>query len=226
MEVVNLYKHIDKKFLKKSDNPTFHLTGISLPSRILVVGASGGGKTNWLANYLLATSSGRGTFSKIQIIVKDKEGDPLYAWLQSKSPSILVTEGLGSLPELSDKNFDGKENSLIVLDDCVLVKDQSRIEEYFVRCRKKNVTIIYLSQSYYRVPKLIRSNLNYLVLLRLSGQKDANLILAEYSLGVDRNRLLEMYEEATSQKMVPLVISLDAPKEEKFRIGFNKVIEP
>ena len=224
-EIVNLYKHIDKKFLQKSDNPTFHLTGMTLPMRCLVVAGSGSGKTNWLCNYLLATSSGRGTFSKIQIITRDKS-EPLYEWLTSACPQITISEGLQSLPALDDKNFDKSVNSLIILDDLVLSKDLSSVEQYFIRCRKKNVSIIFLSQSYYKVPKIIRGNTNYLVLLRLSGQKDVSLIMSEYSLGVDKERLMQIYEEATSEKFVPLIIAMDAPKEERFRKGFATMLPP
>jgi len=225
MEIRNVYEHIDKRFTQKADNPSFHLTGMSLPMRCLVVAPSGSGKTNWLINYLLAVSSGKGTFSKIQIITRDK-AEPLYEWLQSKTSQITITEGLSTLPPLDAKHFDKSENSLIVLDGLVLSRDLSSVEQYFIRCRKLNVSIIFLSQSYYRVPKMIRLNTNYLVILKLSGQKDANLVLSEYGLGVSKERLLEIYETATQEKFIPLIIDFEAPKEERFRRGFKEVIPP
>ena len=224
-EIVNLYKHIDKRFTQKADNPSFHLTGMTIPMRCLVVAPSGSGKTNWLVNYLLAVSSGKGTFAKIQIITRDK-GEPLYEWLESKSNQITITEGLASLPPLDAKHFDKAQNSLIVLDDLVLSRDLSSVEQYFIRCRKLNVSIIFLSQSYYRVPKMIRLNTNYLVVLKLSGQKDCTMILSEYGLGVSKERLLQIYEEATNEKFIPLIIDFEAPKEERFRRGFSEVIPP
>ena len=225
MEIRNVYEHIDKRVTQKADNPSFHLTGMSLPMRCLVVAPSGSGKTNWLINYLLAVSSGKGTFSKIQIITRDR-AEPLYEWLQSKTSQITITEGLSTLPPLDAKHFDKAENSLIVLDDLVLSRDLSSVEQYFIRCRKLNVSIIFLSQSYYRVPKMIRLNTNYLVILKLSGQKDANLVLSEYGLGVSKERLLEIYETATQDKFIPLIIDFEAPKEKRFRRGFKEVIPP
>jgi hypothetical protein len=198
---------------------------MNLPMRCLVVAPSGSGKTNWLINYLLAVCSGKGTFGFCQIITRDK-AEPLYEWVQSKTNTIRITEGLSTLPPLDDKHFDKTQNSLVVLDDLVLSKDLSSVEQYFIRCRKLNVSIIFLSQSYYRVPKMIRLNTNYLVILKLSGQKDANMILGEYGLGVSKERLLEIYEEATREKFIPMIIDFEAPKQKRFRRGFTEIIPP
>lgn len=127
----------------------------------------------------------------------------------------MIKEGLENLPQL-DK-FDKDINHLVVLDDLVLTKDQSRIENYYIRARKLNVSVIYLSQSYFRVPKIIRQNLNYLVLLKLSGERELKLILSESGIGLDREQLLSLYNYATAEKFNALVIDYEAPIEKKYR---------
>ena len=191
--------------------------------RMCIVAPSGSGKTNFLVNLIEIFSRGeKGTFQTIHIITRNKD-EPLYRWLQTLSDAIIVKEGLSSTPAL-DK-FDKEYNSLVVFDDLVLSKDLTKIEEYYVRARKLNVSVIFLSQSYFRIPKIIRNNCSYMVLLKLSGQREINVILSEFGLGVSKEELVAIYEYATAEKMQPLLIDLEAPPSERFRRGLDQIID-
>jgi ABC-type oligopeptide transport system ATPase subunit len=198
-ELINVYEQDEmKEFIKKSHNPNYDIHHIEIPFRMLIIGSSGSGKTMTLINLLRAFS---GTFQNIHIITKNAD-EPLYNYVVNKFKKInddfkdltsknkkkhnfnvTITEGISSLPNLDD--FDKDEQSLIVLDDLVLEKNQKKIEEYFIRCRKKNVSVIYISQSYFHVPSIIRQNLTYLIIKQVSSQRNLKLISNEYSLGMD-----------------------------------------
>jgi hypothetical protein len=71
---------------------------------------------------------------------------------------------------------------------------------------------VYLSQSYFKVPRLIRlQEMGYLFLLKLSSSRDLNMVLSECSLGdsVDRKELHEVYKEAIDEKFIFLKINLE-----------------
>jgi hypothetical protein len=55
----------------------------------------------------------------------------------------------------------------------------------------------YLSQSFFRIPKIIRLQCNYLILLKLGSKRDLNLILSDYGLGVEKDELMAIYKHAT-----------------------------
>lgn len=220
--VVNMYEKIPKRFLDKVDNPNFHLHKLKLPFRMCIVAPSGSGKTNFLVNLIHLFSCGeKGTFQTITIITRNKD-EPLYRWLTSECEQIQIKEGLTNTPQL-DK-FDKDYNHLVVWDDLVLSKDLSMVENYYIRARKLNVSVIFLSQSYYRIPKMIRNNCTYMVLLKLSGQREVNMILSEMGLGVTKEQLLKIYEFATAQKLQPLLIDLEAEPAERFRKGVTEII--
>ncbi len=162
-------------------------------------------------------SQGRGTFPDITIVTRNKD-EPLYQWLSTVSDQIQIKEGMENLPQL-DK-FDKDFSHLVVLDDLVLAKDQSRIENYYIRARKLNVSVIYISQSYFRIPKIIRQNLTYLVLLKLSGERELRLILSEGGLGLDKDQLLALYNYAVRQKFDCLLIDYEAQLERRYRRNF------
>ena len=57
----------------------------------------------------------------------------------------------------------GKEKKLIVLDDMIAgimtnKKFQAIIKELFIRCRKVNISLVFIMQSYFSVPKDVRLN--------------------------------------------------------------------
>jgi len=211
-----------KEFLDKVENPNFNLHKLKIPMRMCIVAPSGSGKTNFLCNLISVFSSGKGTFQSITIITRNKD-EPLYRWITSKCDSIIVREGIENTPPL-DK-FDKDFNHLVCFDDLVLAKDLSKVENYYIRARKLGVSCIFLSQSFFKIPKIIRNNCSYMVLLKLSGNREVNTILSEFGLGVTKDQLLEIYKYATSEKMSPLLIDMESEPPNRFRKGLTEVID-
>lgn len=226
MSVENMYEKSEvARFLdKKTPNPNKDLHGFDIPFRLCCVSPSGSGKSNWVVNLISLFSQGKGTFAQVFIICKDKE-EALYKYLASKSDQICIREGLHSLPDL-DK-FDKEIASLVVIDDMMLDKNQDKVLQYYIRCRKKSVSIAYLAQSYFVIPKVVRNNCNYLVLLKLSGDRELGLILKENSLGVDKKQMLSMYKYATQEKFSPFIIDIESTEDDlKYRKGFLEFLNP
>lgn len=221
-ELVDWYKQIPKKFLIKQHNPNFHIHGLKIPFRMLIIGNSGAGKTQTLLNII---HNMEGTFNNIFIITKNKD-EPLYNYLEEKlgNKGLVISEGVENAPDL-DEDIDKKDQTLIVMDDLVLEKNQSALEEYFIRARKLNCSLIYISQSYYRVPRIIRQNLNYLIVKQVSSLKDLYRIMGEYTLGVEKDALKKLYENSTREKQDFLLVDLDASLQDRFRKNFNEIYD-
>lgn len=222
-KIVNMYEKIPKEFLDNVDNPNFHLHKLKLPFRMCIVAPSGSGKTNFLINLLKIFSCGdKGTFSSIDIITRNKD-EPLYRWINSVCDQINIKEGLSNTPKLDD--FDKDKNHLVVWDDLVLSKDLTMVENYYIRARKLNTSVIFISQSYFKIPKVIRNNCSYMVLLKLSGQREVNMILSEFGLGVSKDELVALYEFATQEKFSPLLIDMEESADKRFRKGLVDIID-
>jgi hypothetical protein len=56
---------------------------------------------------------------------------------------------------------------IIFYDSMSDLKKDSIISEYYVRGRKRRVSIFFLLQSFYNTPKIIRQNMNYCIILKL-----------------------------------------------------------
>lgn len=221
----NFYKEKGvQKYLSNVDNPNLKLHGLDkLPFRLVCCAPSGSGKTNMILNLVEKFSKGKGTFNSITIITRNKS-EPLYEFLEDKSnKKVKIEEGLESLPAMD--SFDKDLQHLVIFDDMVLEKNQKAMSEMYIRGRKRGISVCYLSQSFYKIPKTIRSNCNYFVLLKLSGKRDLNLILSEFELGVTKDELMEMYDHATKEKFSFLLVDVEADKEKKFRKNFLEIYE-
>ena len=220
-EIIDWYKKMPKKYLLKSHNPHYDRHHIKLPFRMIIAGNSGSGKTQTLLNLLYNMPN---TFEKIFIITKCK-AEPLYEFLEDKlgEDGLSIKEGISELPDVD--SLDKTQNNLIVLDDLVNEpsKQQRPICDYFIRARKKNCSIIYISQSFYAVPKLIRDNISYLIIKQVSSMKNLTMICRECSLGIDKKQLKKIYDDATQSKQDFLLIDLEGDKDERFRKNFQEI---
>jgi len=218
-KIVNFYELIPKKYLNDVDNPNFNLHEIEIPFRMCVVAPSGSGKTNFVLNLIRVFSHGKGTFADITIVTANKD-EPLYNWLCAQNDNIRIVEGLNNNPKLDD--YDKEYNHLLIWDDLMIAKNLEDVEKYYIRARKKNVSLMFLAQSYINIPKIIRKNSTYLVLFDLGGSKrEQNYILNEWSSNLDKDELRAIYEDAVKEKMNPLIIKGGkVDKNKKYRKGF------
>lgn len=221
--VTQWYSKIPDSLKTKYHNPNYHNHLINIPFRLLIVGNSGSGKTTLVLELLHRMDD---TFGNIIICTKNAD-EPLYKFLRTKikAEQLQVYEGIDHIPDLD--SFDPDLQHLIVFDDLVLEKDQSVIEQYFIRSRKiaKGVSCIYLSQNYFGTPKTIRVNCNYIILKKLSSTRDLKMIMNDFSLGVDKETLLEIYKFCTYEKSDFLMIDIDSPPEKRFRKNFLDIIQ-
>ena len=65
--------------------------------------------------------------------------------------------------DIHDYNSNRKRKIVIVFDDMITdimtnKKFQAIIKELFIRCRKLNISLVFITQSYFSVPKDVRLN--------------------------------------------------------------------
>ena len=105
------------------------------------------------------------------------------------------------------------------------IKKHPVISEYYIRGRKRGASLMFLSQSYYNTPKIIRQNINYCIILKLGGSRDINSLLREVSIGLTKEQLLEMYNIATKKKFDVLIINMEKSGNERYRKNFTQYFE-
>ena len=132
------------------------------------------------------------------------------------------------MPQVEDCNE--KENTLLIVDDmiCEDKKELAIIGKFWTQARKKGVSMAFLTQAYYAVPKIIRQNTQYILMKRIDTPKDLKAMLRECSLGVEMKELVNMYNYAMrgDSHTSFFMIDCQAPKELRFRANFDPIPLP
>ncbi len=225
MSVENFYTKIRGNKQPKCDNDI----DIADNSRILIVGKSGGSKTNIALNLLKHLG-----FDNLVLCAKDTE-EPLYndyliknlrkLEKQVKEPILSVCNEIADIPHIDE--FDPKKKNVILLDDQILSKNEN-VKEIFLRGRKKGITTIYISQSFFHCDKFIRSNLDYVILTSISSTKNLKRILSEYNANdISPEILIDLHKRAREENpMAFILIDLKTgDSSKKYRICFDKYID-
>lgn len=233
MNVINFDDLIDPKYRRKytNDNP---LT-IQHPSYTLLVGKSGGGKTNLLMN-LLMNKDIKMSFNRLYIICKDPKEDKYMAILDHFTkieekikkktgehiPIITITTKLEELPDL-DKDIDPNKQNVVVFDDLVLTKNQKMIEDYYIRCRKVSVSAIYLTQSFFKVPRIIRLNVDYFCIFTVPSRRELNNLYQEFGGDIDSQKSFNMMvRESTKTKSFFMIDLKTIVPHMRYRRSFDR----
>ena len=139
--------------------------------RILIVGGSGSGKTNALSNSI----NNQPDIDKIYLYAKDPY-EAKYQYLINKREKVGLDhfKDPKAFMEYSNdmedvyKNFENcnpgkKRKILIAFDDMIadIINNKKLnpiVTELFIRGRKLNISIVFITQSYFKVPKDVRFN--------------------------------------------------------------------
>ena len=123
--------------------------------RILIIGASRSGKTNTLLNSIKEQDD----IDKIYLHGKDLS-DPKYEFLIKKHEDVGTNHFndpnafIECSNRMDDYNASRKIKILMVFDDMIAdimsnKKFQAIIKELFIRCRKVNISLVFITQSYF-----------------------------------------------------------------------------
>ena len=78
---------------------------------------------------------------------------------------------------IHDYTSNRKRKILIVFDDMIsdIMKNkkfQSIIKELFIRCRKLNISLVFITQSYFSFPKDVRLNSTHYLIMKINNKKE------------------------------------------------------
>ena len=72
-------------------------------------------------------------------------------------------------------------------------KFKAIVKELFIRCRKLNISIAFITQSYFRAPKDARLNSTHYILIKMDSKKELKSIAEENSGHLDFKEFLKIY---------------------------------
>ena len=99
---------------------------------------------------------------------------------------------------------------------------QSIIKELFIRCRKRNFSLVFITQSYFSVPKDVRINSTHYLIMKINNRKESQNIAINHSADIDYKDFLMIYREYTRKPYSFLTIDTTLPASNPLR--FRKIL--
>ena len=129
--------------------------------------------------------------------------------------------------EIEDYNKKRKRKILIIFDDMIShvmsdKKAQQTLKDLFIRCRKLNILLCFLTQSYFSVPKDVRLNCTHYILFKLNNKRELQYIVINHSADMDYKYFIKIYRDCTKEPFNFLTI--DTTKDKKFIKNFDETL--
>ena len=96
-------------------------------------------------------------------------------------------------------------------------KFQSIIKELFIRCRKLNISLAFITQSYFSVPKDVRLNSSHYLIMRINNRKELQNIAINHSADLDYKDFMKIYRECMKELYSFLTIDTTLPASNPLR---------
>ena len=88
---------------------------------------------------------------------------------------------------------------------------QAMIKELFIRCRKLNISLVFITQSYFCVPKDVRLNSTHYMTMNINNRKELQNIAINHSADIDYKDFIKIYRKCTKKPYNFLTIDTTLP---------------
>ena len=178
------------------------------PYRILIVGGSGSGKTNALFNlinnlpdidkiYLHAKDPYE---AKYQYLINKREKVGLNHYDDPKAFMEYSNDMQDFYKNIEDYNPGKKRKILIVFDEMIADMINNKrlnpiVTQLFTRGRKLNISIVFITQSYFKVPKDVRLNSTHFFIMKIPKKRVLQQTALNHSSDVDFKNFMKIYKK-------------------------------
>ena len=207
------------------------------PFRMLIIEPSGSGKTNTLLHLI----NNLHPIDKIYLYAKDIH-ETNYEYLINKREQagiknlndphafIEYSDDMNDvLDDINNCNKNRDKKVLIFFDDMIADIEYNKnfkriIKELFYRAHKINVSIVFVTQSYFRALKDARLNSTHYIIMKINNKKELKRIAKEKSGHLDYKDFLKMYNYCTKEPYSFMTIAARPTATIPFKKSFNDLI--
>ena len=104
-------------------------------------------------------------------------------------------------------------------------KFKAIVKELFIRCRKLNISIVFIAQSYFRSPKEARSNTTHYILMKIGSKRELKYIAEEQLVYLDYKDFLKIYNFCTKEPYSFMLIDTRPTASVTFKKNFDEPID-
>ena len=174
------------------------------PYRILIIGGTGYGKINKLLNlinnqpdidkiYLYAKDTCE---AKCQFLINKRESMGLKHFSDPKAFIEYLNDMQDVYKNIDEYTVDKERKILLFFDDMidVMINNEklNSIVENQKRGRKLNISLVFIMQSYFKIPKGVRLNYIHFFITKISNKKDLQQTALNHSSDINSKDFVEI----------------------------------
>ena len=114
----------------------------------------------------------------------------------------------------------------IVFDDMIadMIKNKKLnpiVTELFIRGRKRSISIVFITQSYFKVPKDVRLNSTHFFIMKIPNKRELQQIALNHSSDIDFKDFMKIFKKYTVEPYSFLVNDTTLPSDDPLRFRKN-----
>ena len=127
---------------------------------------------------------------------------------------------------IEDYNPIKRRKVLITFDDMIanMINNNKLnpiVTELFIRGRKRNISIVFITQSYFKVPKDVRFNSTHFFIMKIPNKRELQQIALNHSSDIDFKDFMNIYKKSTKEPYYFLVNDTTLPSDNPSRFRKN-----
>ena len=142
-----------------------------------------------------------------------------------KNPKAFINHSQtvdGVYENLEDYNPTKKIKVLIVFDEMIADMEANKklspiVTELFLRRRKLNISLVFISQSYFKVSKTIRLNATHYFILKILNKRELQQIVSNRSTDIEFKDFMNLYKDYTKEPFLVNDTTLSSDNPLRFR---------
>ena len=192
----------------------------------------------WKTNVLLSLINNQQDIDKIYLYAKDPyEAKYQYSINKREKVGLNPYDDPKTFMEYSNdmqnvykniEDYNPRKNRtvLIVFDDMIADVINNKklnpiVTELFIRGRKLNISIAFITQSYFKVPKDVRINSTHFLIMKIPNKRELQQIALNHSSDIDFEDLMKIYKKYTSKPYSFLINDTTFPSDNSLRFRKN-----
>ena len=204
------------------------------PYRILIVGGSESGKTN----ELLSLRNNQPDIDKIYLYAKDPY-EAKYQYLVYKREKVGIehfkypkafidysNDMQDTYKNIEDYNPNKKRKVFLAFDDMIadMINNKrlnSVVTELFITGRKRDIFIVFITQSYFKVPKDVKLNYTHFFIMEIPNKRELQQIALNHSSDIDFKDFIKIYRKCIAEPYSFSVNDATLPSDHPLRFRKN-----
>ena len=164
--------------------------------------------------------------TKYQFLINKRESTGLKHFNDSKAFIEYSNDMHNVYENIDEYNTDKERKILIAFDDMIAdminnKKLNSIVTELFIRGRKLNISLVFITQSYFKVPKNVRLNTTHFFITKIPNERELQQIALNHSSDISTKDFIKTDKECAAELYYFLVNDITLASDNSLRFRKN-----